>query len=151
VSKTEDPRDGFYTYWWDETIKNGSTNNPQGGSDPVFKISGEGADYPSIGISPQYFVATIGVNRRDPTFKTDTEALAKTCVDCMSGFVADGQSFPLCGPFYIHIMVVDADSLAKGLPPTFAKAGQPVPPVGRSYALFVDAKNYITDRTEDGK
>ena len=49
VSKTEDPRDGFYTYWWNETIHNGECNKFKGCSDPVFKTSGEGADYPSIG------------------------------------------------------------------------------------------------------
>ena len=150
VSKTEDPRDGFYTYWWNETIHNGSCNDPTGCSDSVFKVSGEGADYPSIGISPKYFLATVGVNRRDPAFETATEEQAEAWAACKSSFVADGQTFNTCGPFYIHAMVVDADILAKGCPrrPGRPILGSPVLPcpAGRSFGLFVNAKNYVTDR-----
>jgi hypothetical protein len=154
VSKTEDPRDGFYTYWWNETINNGSCNDPTGCSDSVFKVSGEGADYPSIGISPKYFLATVGVNRRDPAFETATEEQAKAWTACNSSFVADGQTFNWCGPFYIHAMVVDADILAKGCPRRLGRpiVGKPVLrcPAGRSFGLFVNAKNYLTDRDVHG-
>jgi hypothetical protein len=153
VSKTEDPRDGFYTYWWNETINNGDSNVPTGGPDPDFKGSGEGADYPSIGISPNYFVATIGVNRRDPSFKTDTPQLAQAWMDCKSSFEQDGHTFNLCGPFYIHIMVVDANALAAGnLFPHKVPKGETSsnPSQGWSFGLFVDAKNYLTDRLENG-
>jgi hypothetical protein len=148
VSKTEDPRDGFFTYWWNETIHNGDCNKFEGCSDPVFKTSGEGADYPRIGISPKYFVAAVGVNRRDPTFKTDTMKRAKAWDACESTFTQDGQTFNYCGPFYAHLMVVDADQLSKGCARPNQSGAKCA--AGRSFGLFVDAKNYLTDRTEDG-
>ncbi len=148
VSKTEDPRDGFYTYWWNETIHNGECNVPAGCSDPVFKSSGEGADYPSIGMSPKYFLASIGVNRRDPTFKTDSVQSAQDWIDCKSPFTENGQTFKHCGPFYVNLMVADADALASGC--SVRKNGPPQCAAGRAFPLFVDANNYITDRTEDG-
>jgi hypothetical protein len=146
VSKTEDPRDGFFTYWWNESIHNGDCNVPEGCSDPVFKTSGEGADYPRIGISTKYFVAAAGVNRRDPTFKTNTEEAAQSWIDCNSTFTQDGQPFNYCGPFYAHLMVVNADQLSEGCKQSGAKCA-----AGRSFGLFVDAKNYLTDRTENGE
>lgn len=150
VSKTEDPRDGFFTYWWNETIHNGDCNKFEGCSDPVFKTSGEGADYPRIGISPKSFVAAVGVNRRDPTFKTNTVERANAWGDgCESTFTQDGQTFNHCGPFYAHLMVVDADPLSEGCAGPkhngIAKCA-----AGRSFGLFVDAKNFLTDRSEDG-
>jgi len=149
VSKTDDPRDGFYTYWWNETIHNGECNNQNGCSDPLFKTSGEGADYPSIGISPKFFIATAGVNRRDPAFPTDTVAAAQKWKDCETNFVANGHPFNWCGPFYIHLMIVDADRLAQG-PVSLPQISQPLQrPQDRSFALFIDAKNYITDRAEN--
>jgi hypothetical protein len=144
VSLTEDPRDGFLTYWWNNTIHNGESNEPTGNpKDQVFKTSGEGADYPSIAISAKYFLATIGVNRRDPTFKTNTKDLAQAWVDCNTTFKADGKTFNYCGPFYTHMMAVDAHALAEGKP------GVPCPD-GKSFGLFVDAKNDVTDRTDTG-
>jgi hypothetical protein len=144
VSVSEDPRDGFLTYWWNNTIHNGESNEPTGNpKDPKFKTSGEGADYPSIAISAKYFLATIGVNRRDPTFKTDTQDSAQAWADCDTSFVEEGQTFNYCGPFYAHLMVVDAHALAEGKP------GVPCPD-GKSFGLFMDAKNDVTDRTDNG-
>ena len=150
VSKTEDPRDGFYTYWWNETIHNGECNKFKGCSDPVFKTSGEGSDYPTIGISPKYFIATAGVDRRDPTFITDTLAKADLWnEECMTGFKQHGQEFPFCGPFYAHLMVVDADNMSRGLTFPTGKSKQQES-MSQSYGLFIDAQNYVTDRSEDG-
>ena len=143
VSITEDPRDGFYTYWWNNTIHNGDSNDPNGGSDPSFKTSGEGPDYPSIGISPKYFLATIGVNRRDPTFETKTATQATAWNKCKTKFVADGKLFDWCGPFYIHMMVVDADALADNCPSGPCADG-------RSFAVYVHTDNKLTDRADDG-
>ena len=141
VSLTEDPRDGFVTYWWNNSIHNGESNEPTGNpKDQVFKTSGECPDYPSIAISPKYFLATLGVCRRDPTFPTKTEQQAEDWIGCKTTFVAHGQTFNQCGPFYTHMMVVDAEALAK------SKPGKR--PDGRSFGLFVDAKNDVTDRTE---
>src|SRR5437868_119139 len=132
VSKTEDPRDGFYTYWWNETIHNGECNVPAGCSDPVFKTSGEGADYPSIGISPKYFLASIGVNRRDPTFKTDTTQSAQDWMNCKSPFTENGKTFNRCGPFYVNLMVADADALASGCS-EIRRSGSPQCAAGRAF------------------
>lgn len=71
VSKTQDPRDGFFLYWWDAVIGDG-TCNTQGGCGGTFKsvmpltnavidlpiLPGDKVDYPSIGISQHFFLAT---------------------------------------------------------------------------------------------
>jgi hypothetical protein len=151
VSKTEDPRDGFYTYWWNESIHNGECNNPQGCNDPDFKVAGDGADYPSIGISPKYFLATNGVSWRDPDFYKGNDwnkTNAQAWLDCKTSDPM-GPFKGGCGPNYVHIVIVDADSLATGLSPTpntFI-----FNPQGTSFGLFVDAKNYIIDRNDDGE
>ena len=54
VSKTSDPRDGFWMYWWDATPYDG-----QPGTD--WK-AGDAGDYPSVGISPRFFMQTNSVN-----------------------------------------------------------------------------------------
>jgi hypothetical protein len=46
------------------------------------------------------------------------------------------------------MMVVDADMLAAGVLRQFPTPGRHGP--GRSFGLFVDAGNYVTDRAEDG-
>ena len=148
VSKTEDFHDGFYTYWWDGTIANGSCNQIGSCGDPDFAISGEGADYPSVAITPQYFVMTIGVNRRNPAFPTSEFIEATAWKDCNTGFTSHGQTFPDCGPFYSNLMVVDADMLVSGCS---TAAGPPQScPTGRSFGLFIDADNLVTDRNSDG-
>ncbi len=50
VSKTSDPRDGFWMFWWDATPYDG-----QSGTD--WK-AGDRGDYPSIGISPRFMMQT---------------------------------------------------------------------------------------------
>ena len=161
VSKTADPTDGFYTYWWHETVDNGQCNTAAGCGDPDFKKSGEGSDYPTLGISPKYFVAAVGVNRRDPVFKVQGDTTGTATYEawkaCLTKFTtADGKDFDWCGPFYAHVMVVDADALAKGNTfnpgDTFIGGfgGKPPPFLGRSFALFGRADNYLTDRTADG-
>ncbi|TMQ10495.1 MAG: hypothetical protein E6J91_26255 [Deltaproteobacteria bacterium] len=148
VSKTEDPRDGFYTYWWDGTIANGSCNQLGSCGDPDFAISGEGADYPSIAIAPKYFVMTLGVNHRDPTFPTSSFLGASAWKDCNTGFVTHGQTFSNCGPFYSNLMVVDADMLVSGC--STAAGGPQSCGKGRSFGVFIDADNSVTDRTLNG-
>jgi PKD repeat protein len=50
VSKTSDPRGGWYLYWTDAVAGDGEAPLCPNGSCPVIT----GADYPSIGISPKY-------------------------------------------------------------------------------------------------
>jgi hypothetical protein len=56
VSQTEDPKDGWYLYWWDELAHWGKAN------DPVWQ-AGDGADYPAIGIDSFGFYQTNKVAR----------------------------------------------------------------------------------------
>jgi len=75
VSLSEDPRDGFYEYWWDASINN-SCNVP-GLACPNTNVGG---DYPSLGISDHYFVDTEGVGGNIQPYTlinvTDADAMA---------------------------------------------------------------------------
>jgi hypothetical protein len=65
----------------------------------------------------------------------------------MTGFKdASGKDFIWCGPFYVHVMVVDADALVNGHPVNHP----PVAGSGRSFGLFVESSNHLTDRSEGG-
>jgi hypothetical protein len=74
VSKSEDPADGWYLYWFDAVAQ---WNNPAGGvyqkfTSPTNVISGDIADYPRIGIDPAAFHFVIDVtipNKSDPSKK----------------------------------------------------------------------------------
>lgn len=59
VSKSEDPLDGFYVYWWD------SVPTASGSGYEV----GDRSDYDCIGISEHVFVQTNKVSKADGTFK----------------------------------------------------------------------------------
>jgi hypothetical protein len=76
VSLTEDPRDGWYLYWWNAVI---------GGYDCAPNCTKViGADYPSIGISPQYFLHEIGAEGSySNVVAIDADALAAgACNNC---------------------------------------------------------------------
>lgn len=79
VSKTTDPRDGFYLYWWDAVIGDGTCNVDGGCGDTLTTIDpitlvaeqlpimpSDKVDYPSIGISQKYFLATSTVYNSPP-------------------------------------------------------------------------------------
>jgi uncharacterized protein (TIGR03437 family) len=59
VSKTEDPLDGFYLYWWDAVVGDGTDfkGAPQNGN-----LKTDGGDYPCIGIDQYGFYQTNTVN-----------------------------------------------------------------------------------------
>jgi hypothetical protein len=59
VSKSEDPLDGFYVYWW---------NSVPTASGSGYHV-GDLSDYDCIGISPHVFVQTNKVSKSDGTFK----------------------------------------------------------------------------------
>jgi PASTA domain-containing protein len=54
VSKTENPFDGWYLYWWDAVANDGLAN------DPIFR-PGDGGDYCSLGVDTKAFLETNGV------------------------------------------------------------------------------------------
>jgi hypothetical protein len=54
VSLTEDPRDGWNTYWWESEYDDALCNNP------IPCIGEHGSDYPSIGISKLYVTTENG-------------------------------------------------------------------------------------------
>ena len=64
VSKTEDPRDGFYLYWWNGAIDMGACNTPIAFPCPNSTqfIPGDAGDYPEIAVGDEYFVETHNVN-----------------------------------------------------------------------------------------
>jgi len=76
VSITEDPRDGWYLYWWQATWDNYAC--APNCSAVV------GADYPSIGISQDFFLQEIGAGENK------------------------------AGKNYSHVVVIDANALASG-------------------------------------
>jgi hypothetical protein len=81
VSQTEDPKDGWYLYWWDADAHWGAVN------DNVYRV-GDAADYPSIGIDSFGFYETIGV---------DHPKSGKTCL---------GPPAAPCG--YVHLVIFPA-------------------------------------------
>lgn len=109
VSRTADPRDGFYLYWWNGVIDDGACTalGSSPGPSPTCPSStyapGDAADYPSLGISKDYFTQTIGVVNVNP-------------FDPLSGpSVPDGQdTFPTSRDKYAVIHVFDAGKLASG-------------------------------------
>jgi hypothetical protein len=85
VSKTEDPRDGFYYYWYNMLVDDGicnseDTNSPCPGSQ---YYPSDAADYPTIAVNERYFIeANTAGNRnadRDYSFINvlDADAMAK--------------------------------------------------------------------------
>lgn len=152
VSRTEDPRDGFITYWWDETYRNGSciVASPCGDSD--YGISGEGGDYPSIAIAPKLFTVTAAVNRYSPAANVSTVAKADKWIGCETGFMHHGTFSKWCGPFYSHLMLVDANKLAAGCDSVArGRGGVAQCPTGRSFGVFIDRDNWVTDWADDAK
>ena len=63
VSKTENPLDGWYLYWWDSVPHWGVAN------DAVYK-AGDASDYPTIGIDTGLFHETHAVNNYATSPKT---------------------------------------------------------------------------------
>jgi CARDB len=63
VSKTENPADGWYLYWWDAVPHWGVPN------DKVYQ-TGDASDYPTIGIDATLFHETHAVNNYTSTPKT---------------------------------------------------------------------------------
>lgn len=102
VSRSEDPRDGWYIYWTESTLDDGACNaiGSSPGPAPMCPNStyrpGDAADYPSIGVSKDYVTTTIGVVNVNPwndkapgpsytnvnVFPPDKMAAGKACPKC---------------------------------------------------------------------
>jgi hypothetical protein len=103
VSKTGDPRDGFYLYWWNSVIDDGACHSLSKSASGDTKVCGpantyqpgDAADYPSIGISKDYFIQTIAGQHFNPFATPD--------------FTKDGKSQK-----YAVIHVFQANKLANG-------------------------------------
>ncbi|MCC7051916.1 MAG: hypothetical protein IT355_01530 [Gemmatimonadaceae bacterium] len=152
VSRSEDPRDGFITYWWDETYRNGSCNVAQPCGDADYSISGEGGDYPSIAIAQKTFTVTAAVNHFNPAFDVSTLAKAERWRGCETGFIHHGTFSKWCGPFYSHLMLIDANKLAAGCDSVSrGRGGVAHCPTGRSFGLFIDHDNWVTDWADNAR
>jgi CARDB len=103
VSVDGDPRDGFYEYWWNGVVDDGACTSLAKGASGDTKVCGSGqtyqpgdaADYPSIGISKDFFVQTIGAQHFNPFATPD--------------FTKAGKSLK-----YAFVNVFQADKLAGG-------------------------------------
>jgi hypothetical protein len=84
VSLTEDPRDGWYQYFWQ------ATGDDYACAPDCLTVTG--ADYPSIGISQKHFLQEVGAGRKVSPYShvviIDADALATgtTCSNCSYHF-----------------------------------------------------------------
>ncbi len=85
VSKTENPLDGWWLYWWDAVAE---WNKP--GS--LVYQPGDGADYPSIGIDPVAFYQTIIV-KNAITGRAYSWVVIKPADQLAKGIAADGSRY----------------------------------------------------------
>jgi hypothetical protein len=100
VSLSGDPRDGFYLYWVNSVIDDGVCNDPTVDKcDGTDNLPGDGSDYPSIGITPEYLIQSNAVLRRDPDATT---------------YDSNGKAVNDWKPRYALVNVWTADGLANG-------------------------------------
>ncbi len=93
VSVSDDPRDGFYLYWWDAVADEGACHNDTFTPCPnSLYWPGDGGDYPSLGINKFYFAMSNGVAQRYLDSPTTTAVNAR----------------------YGRVVIWDADGLASG-------------------------------------
>jgi hypothetical protein len=112
VSRSEDPRDGWYIYWTESTLDDGSCNGigSSPGPAPICPGStyrpGDAADYPSIGVSKDYVTTTIGVVNVNPWNK-DSPGPSYTNVNVFPpDRMAAGKACPRCGWSYGRVAVL---------------------------------------------
>ncbi|HZS05448.1 MAG TPA: CARDB domain-containing protein [Blastocatellia bacterium] len=104
VSLTEDPRDGFYMYWWDANVDDGRCFNTTGDEcpDPALQPGdgyrpGDGSDYPCIGISEKYFLHAnaVGNGLLDKFPQPGADKLRYTIINVMpADALANGNVAP---------------------------------------------------------
>lgn len=105
VSKTSDPREGFWLYWWDNVVDDGACNTiPQDTSVPAskcpgyFYAPGDAPDFPHFGVSRTALIEGTHV---------------ETGMDLDA---ADNGLGTWAGPSYGLANIVPADALAQGQP-----------------------------------
>ncbi len=123
VSRTSDPRDGFYLYWWNAVIDEGActTLGSPPGPPPTCPNSsyqpGDAADYPSLGISKDFFTQTIGVvnvNPHDPDWPVSADKYALVNVFDADKLAAGGCSSP-CSWGYWNFKYPGTDTVVTGI------------------------------------
>ena len=123
VSRTSDPRDGFYLYWWNAVIDEGacttlgSPPGPPAACPNSTYQPGDAADYPSIGISKDFFTQTIGVvnvNPHDPDWPASAGKYALVNVFDADKLAGGGCSQP-CGWSYWNFKYPGTESIVKGI------------------------------------
>ena len=91
VSKTEDPRDGFYVFWWAAAVDEGACNLPIDFPCPgSYYHPGDAGDYPWLAVNSGYLVTNVNVSnvlskssRYDAVSLLDAGQLASgTCNGC---------------------------------------------------------------------
>jgi hypothetical protein len=99
VSLTDNPLDGFYLYWYNAVIDDGVCNAVDECPGSEFQ-PGDAGDYPSLGISQDFFVQTNGVGHRDPAGETYPKGVSQRYA-VAHVFLADALANPPCtGPCY---------------------------------------------------
>jgi hypothetical protein len=86
VSKTENPNDGWYLYWWDAVAHYGISR------DPVFQ-SGDCADYPILGVDNKCIYQTNRVNNNQTNIFRYWRVVLFPANDLASGSAANGWQF----------------------------------------------------------
>ena len=123
VSRTSDPRDGFYLYWWNAVIDDGAcaTLGSAPGPPPACPNStyqpGDAADYPSLGISKDFFTQTIGVvnvNPHDPDWPESAGKYALVNVFDADKLASGGCSQP-CSWSYWNFKYPGTETIVKGI------------------------------------
>jgi CARDB len=133
VSLTQDPRDGWYLYGWDSVLDDGACTNIGFWPGPAPKcpgteyIPGDASDYPSIGISKDYFVWTIYVNNVNPwapNFPKTTCCSYTNIFAVDSDGLANGGCLATCGWSY-GVVQLDLTGLGQWLAPVYDQTTQP--------------------------
>ena len=123
VSKTSDPRDGFYLYWWNAVIDDGacatlgSPPGPPAACPNSTYQPGDAADYPSLGISKDFFTQTIGVvnvNPHDPNWPVSADKYALVNVFDADKLANGGCNSP-CGWAYWNFPYPGTNTVVTGI------------------------------------
>ena len=123
VSRTSDPRDGFYLSWWDGVIDDGACSTvgyppgPPAACPNSTYQPGDASDYPSLGISKDFFTQTIGavnVNPHDPNWPVSVQKYALVNV-FNADKLASGHCSQQCGWSYWNFKYPGTDTVVTGI------------------------------------